>query len=100
MKYNSNDYFLNYKYWHWLRGGSLSFYVDSPTHKRLMPQVRKTIHKQLTYEGLELHGETARHDAIINAAFMLHCNVGPNYTQDNPELGWTLIQSTANVTRG
>jgi len=52
MGYKGYGYFWSHKYKHDLRDTT--------------PNIRRQIHKKFLKEGLVLHGETSRHDEIIN----------------------------------
>ena len=63
--YQGIAYFWGYKYRFWMRGDAHGNGYKGMSVK----QARKTIHNKFLAEGLELLGETERHDEIINKVF-------------------------------
>lgn len=63
--YKGTAYFWGYKYRFWMRGDAHgNGYKGVPIKK-----ARQIIHGRFLDEGLELSGETERHDQIINEVF-------------------------------
>jgi hypothetical protein len=63
--YQGKAYFWNHKYRHWMRGDA----HGNGYRGISIENARRKIHKQFLDEGLDLAGETARHDEIINEVF-------------------------------
>jgi hypothetical protein len=63
--YKGTAYFWAHKYRFWMRGDAHgNGYKGIPIEK-----ARRIIHQRFLDEGLVLHGETQRHDEIINEVF-------------------------------
>ena len=63
--YQGEAYFWAYRYRFWMRGDA-----HGNGYKGIaIERARKLIHAKFLAEGLELGGETARHDEIINSVF-------------------------------
>jgi hypothetical protein len=69
--YQGHAYFWAYKYRGHLRGGNGYSVLNA----------RRKVHKQFLDEGLDLAGETARHDEIINSVFKVHGYYFPGSTR-------------------
>ena len=82
--YQGNAYFWWYKYRFWMRGDAHgNGYKGIP-----LKRARVVIHRRFIEEGLDLSGETQRHDAIINEVFGMNDYQGePDYSDCDLMIG-------------
>lgn len=65
IAYEGLAYFWAYKYRFWMRGDAHGNGYD----KLPIEQARRIIHKRMMDAGIELNGESAAHDEIVNDVF-------------------------------
>ena len=63
--YKGHAYFWAYEYRHWMRGFYQHYGATESRVRVVLKQMRRNIHRDFLHLGLDLVGESKRHETII-----------------------------------